>query len=53
MRITEAVGFFPVYIREDNDAIIKKFEAANVMKDFEYDFKIFFKALDIITRKRS
>ena len=48
LRHAEAVGFFSNIDREDDDAIIKKFEVANVREDFEYAFKMFSKALDII-----
>lgn len=48
LRHAEAILFFGDIDREDDDAIIKKFEAANVREDFEYAFKMFSKALDVI-----
>jgi type I restriction enzyme R subunit len=48
LRHAEAVAFFSDIDREDDDAIIKKFEASNVREDFEYAFKMFSKALDVI-----
>lgn len=36
----------------NDDAIIEKFEPANVRDDFEYAFKMFSKALDVILQKK-
>jgi type I restriction enzyme, R subunit len=49
LKHADAVAFFSEIDREDDDdAIIKKFEAVNVREDFEYAFKMFSKALDVI-----
>lgn len=38
--------------REDNSPIIEKFEPVNMRDDFEYAFKMFSKALDVILPKK-
>jgi hypothetical protein len=38
--------------RNDDEAIIAKFEPVNIRDDFEYAFKMFSKALDVILPKR-
>jgi hypothetical protein len=38
--------------REDNSAVIEKFEPVNVRDDFEYAFKTFSKALDVILQRK-
>jgi type I restriction enzyme R subunit len=48
IRHSEAISFFADIDREDDDVIVKKFEPANIREDFEYAFKMFSKALDII-----
>jgi len=52
LRHIEAIAFFSDLDREDDDAIIKKFEPAGIREDFEYAFKMFSKALDIFYQKR-
>jgi type I restriction enzyme, R subunit len=52
IRHREAMSFFNDIDKEDKDAIIAKFEAANVRDDFEYAFKMFSKALDVILPKK-
>ena len=44
--------FFNDVGREDNSAIIEKFEPVNMRDDFEYSFKMFSKALDMGLPKR-
>jgi type I site-specific restriction-modification system R (restriction) subunit len=51
-RHREAISFFKDMDREDNSAIIEKFEPVNVRDDFEYAFKMFSKSLDIILPKK-
>ena len=51
-RHREAISFFSNMDREDNSAIIEKFEPVNVRDDFEYAFKMFSKALDVILPKK-
>src|ERR671939_450399 len=46
------MSFFNDIDRNDDDAIILKFEPANVRDDFEYAFKMFWKALDVILPKK-
>ena len=41
-----------ILIKNDDDAIIEKFEPANVRDDFDYEFKMFSKALDVILPKK-
>ena len=48
LRHQEAIAFFADIDKEDDDAIIKKFEPANIREDFEYAFKMFSKALDVV-----
>lgn len=51
-RHREAISFFNDVGKEDNNAIIEKFEPVNVRDDFEYAFKMFSKALDIVLPKK-
>jgi type I restriction enzyme, R subunit len=51
-RHREAMSFFNDVDKEDNNAIIEKFEPVNVRDDFEYAYKMFWKALDIILPKK-
>jgi type I restriction enzyme, R subunit len=51
-RHREAISFFSDIDREDDSAIIEKFEPVNVRDDFEYAFKMFSKALDVILPKK-
>jgi type I restriction enzyme R subunit len=51
-RHREAMSFFADGDREDNSAIIEKFEPVNVRDDFEYAYKMFWKALDVILPKK-
>ena len=51
-RHREAMSFFSDVDKEDNNAIIEKFEPVNVRDDFEYSFKMFSKALDIVLPKK-
>jgi hypothetical protein len=41
------MSFFNDIDREDDNAIIEKFEPVNLRDDFEYAFKMFSKALDV------
>ena len=52
IRHKEAISFFNDIDKNDDDAIIEKFEPANVRDDFEYAFKMFSKALDVILPKK-
>ena len=52
IRHREAMSFFNDIDKNDDDAIIEKFEPANVRDDFEYAFKMFSKALDVILPKK-
>ena len=52
IRHKEAMSFFNDIDKNDDDAIIEKFEPANVRDDFEYAFKMFSKALDVILPKK-
>jgi type I restriction enzyme R subunit len=52
IRHKEAMSFFNDIDKNDNSAIIEKFESANVRDDFEYAFKMFSKALDVILPKK-
>ena len=52
IRHKEAMSFFNDIDKNDNSAIIEKFEPANVRDDFEYAFKMFSKALDIVLPKK-
>jgi type I restriction enzyme R subunit len=51
-RHREAISFFNDMDRENNSAIIEKFEPVNVRDDFEYSFKMFSKALDMVLPKK-
>ena len=52
-RHLEAMSFFKdMSDREDNSAIIEKFEPINVRDEFEYAFKTFSKSLDAILPKK-
>lgn len=44
--------FFKDVDKEDNSVIIEKFEPVNMRDDFEYAFKMFWKALDVILPKK-
>ncbi|HKG31466.1 MAG TPA: type I restriction endonuclease subunit R [Nitrososphaeraceae archaeon] len=55
IRHREAVSFFNDIDKEGQDvdgAIIEKFEPVNLRDDFEYAFKMFSKALDVILPKK-
>jgi type I restriction enzyme R subunit len=53
VRHKEAMSFFDDIVdKEDNSAIIEKFEPVNVRDDFEYAFKMFWKAMDAVLPKR-
>lgn len=52
IRHREAMSFFSDINKNDDDAIIEKFEPVNLRDDFEYAFKMFWKALDIILPKK-
>ena len=52
IRHKEAMSFFNDIDKNYNSAIIEKFEPANVRDDFEYAFKMFSKALDIVLPKK-
>jgi type I restriction enzyme, R subunit len=52
VRHKEAMSFFNDIDKNDDDAIIVKFEPVNVRDDFEYAFKMFWKALDVILPKK-
>ncbi len=52
IRHKEAMSFFNDIDKNDDDAIIEKFEPINVRDDFEYAFKMFSKALDVILPKK-
>jgi type I restriction enzyme, R subunit len=45
-------SFFNDIHKEDDNAIIEKFEPANLRDDFEYALKMFSKALDVILPKK-
>ena len=52
IRHREAISFFNDFDKENDDAIIEKFEPVNLRDDFEYAFKMFSKALDVILPKK-
>jgi type I restriction enzyme, R subunit len=53
IRHREAMSFFDdIDNKQDDDAIIVKFEPVNLRDDFEYAFKMFSKALDVILPKK-
>lgn len=55
IRHQEAMLFFSDIIddnKNNDDAIIEKFEPVNMRDDFEYVFKMFSKALDVILPKK-
>ena len=53
VRHHEAMSFFnDIEDKNNDDTIIQKFEPANVRDDFEYAFKMFSKALDVILPKK-
>jgi type I restriction enzyme R subunit len=47
-RHLEAISYFRDIDRNDTDQIILKFEPADIRERFEYDFKMFSKALDAV-----
>ena len=51
-RQREAMLLFSDIDKNDDDAIIEKFEPVNLRDDFEYAFKMFSKALDVILPKK-
>lgn len=51
-RHREAMAFFNDVDKNDNLAIVEKFEPVNIRDDFEYAFKMFSKVLDIVLPKR-
>jgi type I restriction enzyme, R subunit len=53
IRHQEAMSFFTdIEDKNDDNTIIEKFEPINVRDDFEYAFKMFSKALDVILPKK-
>ena len=52
IRHLEAMSFFRDIDRNDDDAIMEKFEPVNVRDEFEYAFKMFWKALEVILPKK-
>ena len=52
IRHLEAMSFFKDIDRNDDDAIMQKFEPVNVRDEFEYAFKMFSKAMDVILPKK-
>jgi type I restriction enzyme R subunit len=52
IRHQEAMSFFKDIDKNDDEAIIEKFEPVNVRDEFEYAFKMFSKALDVILPKK-
>jgi type I restriction enzyme R subunit len=46
------ISFFSDVDKDNDDAIIEKFEPVNIRDDFEYAFKMFSKALDIILPRK-
>jgi type I restriction enzyme, R subunit len=53
IRHQEAMSFFSdIENKNDDEAIIAKFEPVNIRDDFEYAFKMFSKALDVILPKK-
>ena len=52
IRHLEAMSFFKDIDRNDDDAIMEKFEPVNVRDEFEYAFKMFWKALEVIFPKK-
>src|SRR5215204_1414463 len=53
LRHAEAMSFFSdIENKNDNTAIIEKFEPINVRDDFEYCFKMFSKALDAVLPRK-
>ena len=53
IRYQEAISFFAdIQDKEDDSAIIEKFEPANMRDEFEYAFKMFSKALDAVLPKK-
>lgn len=51
-RQREAMLLFSDIDKNNDDAIIEKFEPVNIRDDFEYAFKMFSKALDVILPKK-
>jgi type I restriction enzyme R subunit len=51
-RHREAMLFLNDVDKNDNSAVIEKFEPVNIRDDFEYAFKMFSKALDVILPKK-
>lgn len=52
IRHLEAMSFFKDIDRNDDDTIMEKFEPVNVRDEFEYAFKMFSKAMDVILPKK-
>ena len=52
IRHLEAMSFFKDIDRNDDDVIMEKFEPVNVRDEFEYAFKMFWKALEVILPKK-
>ena len=52
IRHLEVMAFFKDIDKNDDDKIIEKFEPVNVRDEFEYAFKMFSKALEIILPKK-
>ncbi|MGA8843543.1 MAG: HsdR family type I site-specific deoxyribonuclease, partial [Nitrososphaeraceae archaeon] len=52
IRHTEAMSFFNDVDRDDDSAIIVKFEPVNVREEFEYAYKMFSKSLDIVLPRK-
>jgi type I restriction enzyme, R subunit len=51
-RHREAIQLFNDIDKNDDNAVIEKFEPVNIRDDFEYAFKMFSKALDVILPKK-
>ena len=52
IRHLEAMSFFKDIDRNDDNAIMEKFEPINVRDEFEYAFKMFWNALEVILPKK-
>ena len=52
LRHLEVMSFFKDMDKNDDEAIIEKFEPVNVRDDFEYAFKMFSRAMDAVMPKK-
>ena len=52
LRHLEVMSFFKDIDKNDDEAIIEKFEPVNVRDDFEYAFKMFSRAMDSVMPKK-